>query len=125
MSLPPYAQLLGLSVEEHAGELPTLVMPWSGTVTGRPGFLHGGAIAGLLEMAAIAGLRDALGEDRVSVRPVTLTIDYMRGGREGTTRARAIIRRIGRRIANVDATAWQDDPDRAIAAARLTLMLRR
>ena len=48
MSLPPYAQALGLIVEP--GETaPVFVMPFDHDVVGRPGFLHGGALAGLLE----------------------------------------------------------------------------
>ena len=47
MSLPPYAHLLGVTVEP-GDEAPTLVMPFADDVLGRPGFLHGGAIAGLL-----------------------------------------------------------------------------
>lgn len=124
MTLPPYAALLGLVVEQDDAGGPRLLMPFGEAVLGRPGFLHGGALGGLLEIAAIAQLRHEIGED-VGIKPVNLTIDYMRGGREKTTYAAATIRRLGTRIANVDASAWQDDPDRPIAAARLTFLLRR
>src|SRR3546814_12312741 len=60
VTLPPYAQLLGLSVEPGDGGAPVLLMPFSDDVLGRPGFLHGGAIGGLLEMAAIVALHAAL-----------------------------------------------------------------
>ena len=44
--LPPYAELLGLRAERRDGE--TLwIMPYGDAVVGRPGYLHGGAIAGL------------------------------------------------------------------------------
>ena len=125
MTLPPYADLLGLTLERDQDGTPRLVMPFGGAVLGRPGFVHGGALGGLLEMAAIAGLRHALGEDAVGIKPVNLTIDYMRGGRERTTYAAATVRRLGTRIANVDAHAWQDDAGRPIAAARLTFLLKR
>jgi hypothetical protein len=52
MKLPPYAELLGLSVAGDEAGAPLLLMPFSVGVMGRPGFLHGGAIGGLLEMAA-------------------------------------------------------------------------
>lgn len=123
MSLPPYARLLGVRIEQDGG-VPVLVMPFGESVLGRPGFLHGGAIGGLLEMAGIAALRAALDAD-VSIKPINLTVDYMRGGREGETRAAATIRRLGTRIANVDVQAWQDDRDRPIAAARMTFLLKR
>ena len=125
MALPPYAMLLGLVVEHADDGSPGLMMPFSGAVLGRPGFLHGGAVGGLMEMAAILALRHALGDDGVGIKPVNLTVDYMRGGREQETRARGEVRRLGTRIANVDAHCWQDDPARPIAAARLTFLLRR
>ncbi|MES2337856.1 MAG: PaaI family thioesterase [Pseudomonadota bacterium] len=123
--LPPYATLLGLELDHDADGLPQLVMPFAGAVLGRPGFVHGGAIGGLLEMAAIAMLRHTLGDPEIGIKPVNLTVDYMRGGREKTTHAAAIVRRLGSRIANVDATAWQDDRAQPIAAARMTFLLRR
>ncbi len=125
MILPPYAALLGLTVAIDASGVPMLTMPFGGAVLGRPGFVHGGALGGLLEMAAIAALRQALDDDAIRIKPINLTIDFMRGGREKTTYAAATIRRLGRRIANIDAAAWQDDRDRPIAEARLTLLLHR
>ena len=50
--LPPYGELLGLSTLRRNGETLWL-MPFREEVVGRPGFLHGGAIAGLLEFAAL------------------------------------------------------------------------
>ena len=125
MILPPYARLLGLELERDGDGRPLLAMPFGDAVVGRPGFVHGGAIGGLLEIAAIVGLRHALGDDGVGIKPVNLTVDYMRGGRELTTWAAAEVRRLGTRIANVDAIAWQDDRARPIAAARLTFQVRR
>ena len=126
MMLPPYAALLGLREERDADGAPVLLMPFGDDVIGRPGFLHGGAMGGLLEMAAIATLRHALeasAAGNARIKPVTLTVDYMRGGRDKPTRARGIVRKLGNRIANVDAVAWQDDPQAPIAAARLTFLI--
>ena len=61
-ALPPYAQLLQLRAEYDAEGAPLFVMPFHDDVVGRPGFLHGGAIAGLLEFAAFSTLRRALGD---------------------------------------------------------------
>ncbi|WP_010544815.1 PaaI family thioesterase [Sphingomonas elodea] len=123
MNLPPYAELLGLAVEPGA-EAPVLVMPFSGDVVGRPGFLHGGAIGGLLEMAAVGALLQALeAEGGAKVKPVNVTVDYMRGGREKETRARGTVTRLGNRVANVSAVAWQDEEDRPIAAARMNFLI--
>lgn len=121
--LPPYADLLGLAVE-HDAKGPLLVMPFGAHVLGRPGFLHGGAISGLMEMAAIVALHDALaGEGGGEIKPINVTVDFMRGGRDKETRARGIVTRLGTRVANVEASAWQDDPDRPIAAARMNYLI--
>jgi uncharacterized protein (TIGR00369 family) len=121
----PYAELLGLTVEPGDGA-PVLVMPFGRDVIGRPGFLHGGAIGGLLEMAAVAALRQALdAEGGGTLKPINLTVDYMRGGRDKPTRAQGTVTRLGKRIANVEAIAWQDEPDKPIASARLLYKLAR
>lgn len=121
--LPPYAGLLGLAEEVQAAGPPRLVMPFADTVLGRPGFLHGGAIAGLLEMAALVALRHALAGATARIKPVNVTVDFMRGGRDHSTYAVGLVSRLGGRVANVDAVAWQDDRARPIASARLNYLL--
>ena len=124
MSLPPYADLLGLGIEDGDGGAPLLVMPFSNDVIGRPGFLHGGAIGGLLEMAAIVALMHALeAEGGGRIKPINVTVDYMRGGREKPTRAQGVVTRLGTRVANVEAAAWQDERARPIAAARMNYLI--
>ena len=124
--LPPYGQLLGLRADHHDGAR-RFVMPFGPDVVGRPGFLHGGAIAGLLEFTAFDALTQALGDPAVIMKPVTVTVDYLRGGSEGQgdTFAEATIERLGNRIANVEAMAWQTDRARPIAAARINFLLER
>lgn len=125
MTLPPYADLLGATLDHDADGAPVLLMPFGDHVVGRPGFLHGGAIAGLLELAALATLRHALGDEPVGIKPVTVTTDFQRGGRPEQTRAAATVTRLGARVANVEAVAWQDDRTRPIATARLNCLLER
>jgi uncharacterized protein (TIGR00369 family) len=100
-----------------------IVMPFREDVVGRPGFLHGGAIAGLLELAAFTTLSRALHEERVVMKPITVTVDYMRGGNPLDTFAAATIERLGARIANVEAQAWQKDRTAPIAAAQMNFLL--
>ncbi|HXG80291.1 MAG TPA: PaaI family thioesterase [Sphingomicrobium sp.] len=122
--LPPYAQLLKLRIEER-GDAPLFVMPFHDDVVGRPGFLHGGAIAGLLEFAAFTALDRALDGADVTKKPVTVTVDYMRGGTPRDTYAEAIVERLGNRMANVEAFAWQGERDKPIASARINFLLER
>lgn len=124
-ALPPYAELLRVT---RIGD--RLVMPFHDDVLGRPGFLHGGAIAGLLEFAGYAALRQALGEHEgdgggVRLKPVGVTVDFLRGGTARDTHASATIKRLGKRIAHIEAIAWQDDEARPIATARMNVMIAR
>lgn len=123
IQFPPYGRLLRLEPADVGG----FTMPFHADVVGRPGYLHGGAIAGLLEFAAFDRLRRAVGNDAVALKPVTVTIDYLRGAGQsrGATHADAVIARLGNRIANVDATAWQSERSKPIATARITFLLER
>jgi uncharacterized protein (TIGR00369 family) len=123
-SLPPYAELLKLRVAA-GDDGPLIVMPFHEDVVGRPGYLHGGAIAGLLEFAAFTTLWRELDNDDIVVKPITVTVDYMRGGSDHETFASATIERLGARIANVEAFAWQKDRSTPIASARLNFLLER
>ena len=124
-SLPPYALALGIGVDRLESAAPVLSFDFSERVLGRPGFLHGGAIGGLLEMAAIAALRMALAKrgDVPRLKPVNVTVEFLRGGTEQRTFAIGRVTRAGRRIANVSAEAWQEDPARPIASAWMNVLL--
>jgi uncharacterized protein (TIGR00369 family) len=122
--LPPYADLLGLRVDPEDEEGCRLIMPFGDGVLGRPGFLHGGAISGLLEMAAIVALSHALQDEGGGrIKPINVTVDFMRGGRDKLTYAKGIVTRLGTRVANVEAIAWQDDGAKPIAAARMNYLV--
>ena len=122
-ALPPYAQLLRLQADQDQDGKPLFVMPFHEDVVGRPGFLHGGAIAGLLEFAAFVTLRHALGDVPAEMKPITVTVDYMRGGLPRDTFAAATVERLCARIANVEAQAWQKDRKKPIAAAQMNFLL--
>jgi uncharacterized protein (TIGR00369 family) len=122
--LPPYAQFLGIGTRRSEdGEL-QFVMPFAEVVVGRPGFLHGGAIAGLLEFAAIGAIFEALGTRKgVTVKPINVTVNFMRGGTEHDTYAAATVTRLGNRVANVEAHAWQSDRAKPIASAQMNVSM--
>jgi acyl-coenzyme A thioesterase PaaI-like protein len=120
----PYAATLRLTYVRE----PSLVitMPFNDDLIGSPGRLHGGTVAGLLEIAALATLGLALEPgDTPRLKPVSVTVDYMREGKPVATFAAATITRLGRRVANLRAEAWQDDPARPIAAAHSNILLDR
>ena len=124
--LPPYARFLGITRRRaEDGEL-QFVMPFAETVLGRPGYLHGGAIAGLLEFAAFGAIFEALGSgDDTTVKPINVSVNFMRGGTDHDTFAAAMVTRLGNRVANVEAHAWQQDRAKPIAAAQMNVLLRR
>lgn len=123
--LPPYAHLLQLRSERREDGSVLFVMPFHDDVVGRPGYLHGGAIAGLLEFAAYSTLLERVGDERLAMKPITVTVDYMLGGRDRDTFASATVERLGTRIANVEAFAWQKDRATPIASARMNFLLER
>ena len=123
--LPPYAAALSIGVDPDSAANPVLWFDYSERVSGRPGFLHGGAMSGLMEMAAIAALRAELERrgEQGRLKPVNITVEFMRGGTEQRTYASGTVTRAGRRVALVNATCWQDDPAKPIALAQLKVLL--
>jgi uncharacterized protein (TIGR00369 family) len=124
--LPPYALALDMSVVDELDGVPIIGMPFADKVQGRPGFLHGGAISGLLEMAAVAAIHQALraqGND-ASIKQVNVTIDFMRGGLGQMTYAVGEVTRLGRTMANVEARAWQETRDKPIAMGYMHYLIR-
>lgn len=124
----PYADLLGLRYRHDRDGL-ILVMPFDASLVGSPvpPRLHGGTIAGLLEIAALSTLLTALPADEPlpGLKPINVTVDYLREGRTQDTFAGAAITRLGRRIANLRVEAWQDDRTKPIAGAHMNILLDR
>ncbi|MES2782556.1 MAG: PaaI family thioesterase [Pseudomonadota bacterium] len=124
--LPPYARALDMTIADELDGAPVIAMPFADRVQGRPGFLHGGAISGLLEIAAIAAIHRALrakGSDS-AIKQVNVTVDFMRGGVNQMTFAVGEVTRLGRTMANVEARAWQEDRDKPIAMGYMHYLIK-
>lgn len=123
--LAPYAQALGMFVDRIEHGVPVIAADFSDKVLGRPGFLHGGAIAGMLEMAGFAALQAHLAGRGMDVRlkPVNISVEYLRGAGRARTFARGTVLRAGRRMANVRVEAWQADPDKPVASCWMNVLL--
>ncbi len=119
----PYSKFMGISVEESDGRLIT-TMAFDNKLIGntRLPALHGGTLAALLELAALFQISYDV-ETEAMPKVITITIDYMRSGAAQLTYARAEATRVGRRVANLRAQAWQDDPAKPIAAANVNFLL--
>jgi len=119
----PYAQFLGMR-GEVAGDEMTAILPYSEHLIGNPMLpaLHGGATGAFMEMTAMAQL--AISERRSRLpRPIGVTVEYLRSGRPVTSYARATVKKVGRRIANVQVEAWQTQRSAPIAALHAHFLL--
>ncbi len=119
----PYARFLDITAALD-GDDPVACMNFSPRIVGNPMLpaIHGGTIGGLLETTAILKLLWMQETVRVP-KTITITVDYLRSAGPKDTRARAAVTKLGARIANVKAFAWQDDPARPVAGANANFML--
>jgi uncharacterized protein (TIGR00369 family) len=114
----PYVRFLGMHAELSGDEM-TAVLPFAPHLVGNTMIpaLHGGVIGAFLEATALAQLSVTQGSAKVH-KTIDVTIEYLRPGRAMTTYARAALRKVGRRIANVHVEAWQEARDTPIAFLR-------
>lgn len=124
-ALPPYARAMGMEVERVEDGMPMLAMDFAERTQGRPGYVHGGALAGLLEMAGFAAMRQELAQaGRVaSLKPINLSTNYLRGAKVARTYALGRVTRAGSRAANIAVEAWQDDRSAPVAEAVLNVLI--
>ena len=111
----PYARFIGLRTERDEEGL-VCVLPFKEAIVGNAALpaVHGGVVGALLEMTALLALIEE-GDERTA-KSINFSTDYLRSAGPHETRARAEIVKLGRRIANVRVIAWQDDPERPVAA---------
>jgi uncharacterized protein (TIGR00369 family) len=102
---------------ELKGDELTLIMPFSDHLVGNPMLpaLHGGVVGALMELTAITQLAIASKSERFA-KTIDIGVDYLRSGKPVDTYARARVIKVGRRIANVQAEAWQNERSQPIAA---------
>lgn len=112
----PYAKFLGVRAELKGDEL-TLIMPFAPHLVGNPILpaLHGGVVGALMEVTALTQLAIA-SKSETFPKTIDVNIEYLRSGRPLDTYARARVVKIGRRIANVQAEAWQGERSQPIAS---------
>ena len=119
----PYAGFMGITTGEENGRMIT-TMAFDQKLIGNTYLpaLHGGTLAALLEAAALFQIAYEIETEKMP-KVITVTIDYMRSGGPKDTFARAHATRVGRRVANVVAEAWQDDPEKPVASANVNFLL--
>jgi uncharacterized protein (TIGR00369 family) len=114
----PYVRHIGARAE-LAGDEMTAILPYSEHLIGNPLLpaLHGGVIGGFMELTAVLQLSIVQPQAKMP-KPIDVTVEYLRSGKPLTTYARAVVKKVGRRIANVQVEAWQTERDNPIAALR-------
>lgn len=98
----PYAQLLGIQLENLAPGEATLALTVRADLLQNHGVVHGGATASLIDSATAFAILTLL-EPEERVTTVDLTICYLRSAREGHMRATARVLRQGRRLLTLSA----------------------
>lgn len=119
----PYAGFLGVEAALVDGQ-PRLTLPFQDKLIGNSSApaLHGGALTGFAELTAIVTL--LWRQESVNLpKSVTTTVDFRRSAGTRDVSADAKVTRLGRRIATVEVTLWQDSPDKATASAETHFLL--
>ena len=118
----PYAQLIGMTCIPIGKSLIFKLPPNEDNI-GNPTLpaLHGGVIAGFMEMSA--SLHAVLTQDTSIPKVVDFSIDYLSPGRLKETFAECQVIRHGSKIINVSIIAWQETKKSPIATARVHLLL--
>lgn len=118
LKLIPYAGLIGVECSRVGDEL-LFRLPANKDNIGNPLLpaIHGGVIAGFMELSAALHLLVATGSPGVP-KIIDFSLDYLRAGQYRDTWARCQVCRQGRRVANVAVTAWQSTEAEPIATAR-------
>lgn len=119
----PYAHYLGMRVE-MASSARRYQLPFREDYVGnvRLGALHGGVVAGMLEIAAQLEVLISQNQRRVP-SPVDFTVDYLRSAKLVDSTVECEVLRQGSRVAQVRARCWQTDAARPVACARAVFLL--
>lgn len=118
LDMIPYARLIGVECSRVGDEL-LFRLPANKDNIGNPLLpaIHGGVIAGFMELSAALHLLIFTGSREVP-KIIDFSLDYLRAGHFRDTWARCQVARQGRRVANVAITAWQSTEAEPIATAR-------
>lgn len=114
----PIARWLCLSVVSR-GEAVLYQLTFDERHIGNPQIraIHGGVVAAFLQLAAEIDVAARFGFP-APVRAATFSIDYMAPCQAADMTAEVRLARAARRVAFVEATAWQGEAARVVAAAR-------
>ncbi|BDU73955.1 PaaI family thioesterase [Mesoterricola silvestris] len=117
----PYVDLLGVVLHPQVEAGPILRMPFRDELIGNPRLpaIHGGVLAGFAETVMFMHLVATSAPMLPAIpKAVDFSIDYLRPARPVDTFGQGITIRLGNRVSLVQASLWQEDPQRPVAATR-------
>ncbi|MEM8593273.1 MAG: PaaI family thioesterase [Pseudomonadota bacterium] len=122
LELIPYSKLLGIRGVSLGNEL-VFVLPANPNNIGNPMLpaIHGGAIGGFMENAALLHVLTQFDLDNCP-KTIDFSLDYLRAGKDVDTYAQCKVVRRGRQVINVSVTSWQTHQQEPIAEARAHLL---
>lgn len=118
----PYAQTLGIKALDEYG---CFLLPPRRSNIGNftlPA-IHGGAIAGFMELSAMIAVMQSA-ELAHFPKVVDISLDYLRAARFEETFSRCQLNYLGRRMINVSVVAWQSDEEKLIATSRVQFLIK-
>jgi uncharacterized protein (TIGR00369 family) len=116
----PYVDFLDIRQQPQVDAGPVFRLPFKHELIGNPVLpaLHGGVLAGLGETAMILHLTNTNPAIQGVPRGIDFAIAYMRSAKPVDTFVQGTTVRQGNRVALVQVSIWQDDPQRPVAQAR-------
>lgn len=116
----PYVDFLDIRQQPQIDAGPVFRLPFKHELIGNPVLpaLHGGVLAGLGETAMILHLTNTNPAIQGVPRGIDFAIAYMRSAKPVDTFVQGTTVRQGNRVALVQVSIWQDDPQRPVAQAR-------
>lgn len=119
----PYASFLGITARVTDGHI-LFTLPPDDKLVGNPSLpaIHGGVMGAFMEQAGAFHLIASM-ERPVLPRIVNFSLDYLRAAGLKTTYASCDVTRLGRSVANVTITSWQDSREQPTAIARAHFLI--
>lgn len=116
----PYVEFLDIRQQAQIDAGPVFRLPFKRELIGNPVLpaLHGGVLAGFGETAMILHLTNTNPAIQGVPRGIDFAIAYMRSAKPVDTFVQGTTVRQGNRVALVQVSIWQDDPQRPVAQAR-------
>lgn len=120
-ALFPYYEYLGIEISSIEKDQISSLMPFQERLIGNPMIraIHGGALSGFLECTGLICILSALQlqtkfplNTSTEVPPpstINQTVEYLNRTGPVDTRAVSVITKLGRRVASVQTTAYQED----------------